>query len=38
MLEIVKTEGKLLNDYIDIIGKKEIEIIKKLALPLKGKR
>ena len=38
MLEIVKTEGKLLNDYIDIIGKKEIEIIKKLALPLKGKK
>ncbi len=38
MLEIVKTEGKSLNDYIDIIGKKEIEIIKKLALPLKGKK
>ena len=38
MLEIVKTEGKLLNDYIDIIGRKEIEIIKKLALPLKGKK
>jgi trehalose synthase len=38
MLEIVKTEGKSLNDYIDIIGKKEIKIIKKLALPLKGKK
>ena len=38
MLEIVKTEGKSLNDYIDIIGKEEIESIKKLALPLKGKK
>lgn len=38
MLEIVKTEGKLLNDYIDFIGKEEIENIKKLALPLKGKK
>ncbi len=38
MLEIVETEGKLLNDYIDIIGKEEIESIKKLALPLKGKK
>jgi len=38
MLEIVKTKGKLLNDYIDIIGKEEIKNIKKLALPLKGKR
>ena len=38
MLEIVKTKGKSLNDYIDIIGKEEIESIKKLALPLKGKK
>ena len=38
MLEIVKTEGKSLNDYVDIIGKEEIESIKKLALPLKGKK
>lgn len=38
MLEIVETEGKLLNDYIDIIGKEEIENIRKLALPLKGKK
>ncbi|HAJ33463.1 MAG TPA: glycosyl transferase family 1 [Candidatus Atribacteria bacterium] len=38
MLEIVETEGKSLNDYIDIIGKEEIESIKKLALPLKGKK
>ena len=38
MLEIVKTEGKSLNDYIDIIGKEEIESIKKFALPLKGKK
>ena len=38
MLEIVKTEGKSLNDYIDIIGKEEIESINKLALPLKGKK
>jgi len=38
MLEIVKTEGKSLNDYIDIIGKEEIESIKKLALPLQGKK
>jgi trehalose synthase len=38
MLEIVKTERKSLNDYIDIIGKEEIECIKKLALPLKGKK
>jgi len=38
MLEIVKTKGKLLNDYINIIGKEEIESIRKLALPLKGKK
>ena len=38
MLEIVKTEGKSLNDYIDIIGKEEIESIRKLALSLKGKK
>ncbi|MEA3454304.1 MAG: glycosyltransferase, partial [Candidatus Caldatribacteriota bacterium] len=38
MLEIVETEGKSLNDYTDIIGKGEIESIKKLALPLKGKK
>jgi len=38
MLEIVKTERKSLNDYVDIIGKEEIESIKKLALPLKGKK
>ncbi|MBA7624718.1 Trehalose synthase [subsurface metagenome] len=38
MLEIVETEGKLLNDYLDIIRKEEIESIKKLALPLKGKK
>ena len=38
MLEIVETEGKSLNDYIDIIGKEEIESIKKLAFPLQGKK
>jgi len=38
MLEIVETEGKLLDDYLDIVGKEEIESIKKLALPLKGKK
>lgn len=38
MLETIETEGKSLNDYIDIIGKDEIESIKKLALPLKGKK
>jgi len=38
MLEIVEVEKKLLNSYIDIIGKEEIESIKKLALPLKGKK
>ena len=38
MLEIVETGGKSLNDYIDIIGKEEIESIRKLALPLKGKK
>jgi len=38
MLGIVEIKGKLLNDYIDIIGKEEIESIKKLALPLKEKK
>jgi len=38
MLEIVETKGKSLNDYIDIIGKEEIESIKKLALPLQGEK
>jgi len=38
MLEIVEVEKRLLNTYINIIGKKEIESIKKLALPLKGKK
>jgi len=38
MLEVVETEGKLFDDYIDIVGKEEIESIKKLALPLKGKK
>jgi len=38
MLEIVETERKSLNNYIDIIGKEEIESIRKLALPLKGKK
>jgi len=38
MLEIVKTERKSLNDYIDIIGKEEIDSIKKLAFLLKGKK
>jgi len=38
MLEVVEIEGKLLDDYIDIVGKEEIESIKKLALPLKGKK
>jgi len=38
MLEVVETEKKLLDDYVDIIGKEEVEGIKKLALPLKGKR
>ena len=38
MLETIKTEGKSLNSYIDIVGKDEIESIKKLALPLKGKK
>ena len=38
MLEKVEVEKRLLNTYIDIIGKEEIESIKKLALPLKGKK
>ena len=38
MLEVVETEKKLLDDYKDIVGREEIESIKKLALPLKGKR
>jgi len=38
MLEIVETESKSLKDYIEIIGKEEVETIKKLAIPLKGKR
>jgi len=38
MLEAVETEKKLLDNYIDIVGKEEIENIKKLALPLKGER
>jgi len=38
MLEVVETEKKLLDDYADIIGKEEVEGIKKLASPLKGKR
>jgi len=38
MLEVVETEKKLLDDYVDIIGKEEVEGIKKLALPLKGKK
>ena len=38
MLEIVETKGKSINDYVDIIGKEEIESIKKLALPLQGKK
>ena len=38
MLEVVETEKKLLDDYTDIVGREEIESIKKLALPLKGKR
>lgn len=38
MLEIVETERKYLKDYIEIIGEEEVEAIKKLAIPLKGKR
>ncbi|HER24528.1 MAG TPA: glycosyltransferase [Candidatus Atribacteria bacterium] len=38
MLEIVKTDRKSINDYINITGKEEIESIKKLALPLQGKK
>lgn len=38
MLEVVETEKKLLDDYTDIIGKEEVEGIKKLASPLKGER
>ena len=38
MLEVVETEKKLLSDYTDIIGKEEVEKIKELASPLKGKR
>ena len=38
MLEIVETESKSLKDYIEIIGKEEVETVKKLAIPLKGKR
>jgi trehalose synthase len=38
MLEVIETEKKLLDNYIDIVGKEEIENIKKLALPLKGGR
>ncbi len=38
MLEVVETEKKLLDDYINIVGKKEIEEIKKLALPLMEKK
>ncbi|HBY56268.1 MAG TPA: glycosyl transferase family 1 [Candidatus Atribacteria bacterium] len=38
MLEIVETERKSLKDYIEIIGKEEVEAIKKLAIPLKGKK
>lgn len=38
MLEVVETEKKLLDDYVNIVGKEEIENIKKLALPLKGKK
>ncbi len=38
MLEVVETEKKLLDDYINIVGKEEIENIKKLASTLKGKK
>ena len=38
MLEVVKTEKKLLDDYLSIVGKEEIEEIRKLALPLKGEK
>ena len=38
MLKIVETESKSLKDYIEIIGKEEVETVKKLAIPLKGKR
>jgi len=38
MLKIVETERKSLKDYIEIIGEEEVETIKKLAIPLKGKR
>jgi len=38
MLKIVETESKSLKDYIEIIGKEEVETVKKLATPLKGKR
>lgn len=38
MLEVVETKKKSLDDYIDIIGKEEIESIRKLSLPLKGKK
>lgn len=38
MLEVIETEKKLLDDYINIVGKKEIEEIKRLALPLMEKK
>jgi len=38
VLEVVETKKKSLDDYIDIIGKEEIESIRKLSLPLKGKK
>ena len=38
MLEVVETEKKLLDNYINIVGKEEIENIKKLASTLKGKK
>jgi len=38
MLEVVETGEKLLKDYSPIVGEEEIESIKKLALPLQGKK
>lgn len=38
MLEVVKTEEKLLDDYLSIVGEEEIEEIRKLALSLKGEK
>jgi len=38
MLEVVKIEKKLLNDYLSIVGKEEIEEIRKLASTLEGKK